>query len=515
MALPGAPLWALANTTAPGTSRRTALVIGNNRYRQNPLGNAVNDARAMAALLTGAGFSVDMRTDATLAQMSAAIDKLGKAIQSADVDTSLFYYAGHAAQLEWHNYLLPVDGNVESTADIRAQCVDLAQLLRVLNRVKGKTALIILDSCRDDPFGSRFKPAQKGLSQYDAPPGTLLAFATAPGRVAFEVEGQANGLYTENLVRELSVKGVRVEDALKRVRLNVRVASRGKQVPWESTSLENDLYLFPSPARSAADLERDLRDELENWNRIKASKKLDDWVGYLRRFPNGRFAETAQVRIRDLFADAESVSRRPPPGGAPALRLGPKLPVPARFQGSGNPNSAGTYPFRLLWTVGDEYRFQQVDLYSKVVQREYKIVVKRVDLPNERVEFADGSLVDLMGGVLREGRKQHYDVPIQINPAELQVGHKWSTRFQMSGLVTGAGDYTYQITGRETIVIPAGQFSAFRIEGVGYVPASTKSSQRVDVTRWVVPGLNFAIRREHRQAGLAYVLVSARQAKSE
>jgi hypothetical protein len=238
-------------------------------------------------------------------------------------------------------------------------------------------------------------------------------------------------------------------------------------------------------------------------------------VAFLRRFPNGRFAEAAQVRIRDLLAIEESASQRPPSTRATALRLGPKLPVPARFQGSGNPNSAGTYPFRPLWTVGDEYEFQQVDLYSNVVQRRYKIIVKRVDMANERVEFADGSLVDLMGGVLREGRTQDYDVPIQINPAELQVGRKWSTRFQLSGLVSGGGDYTYQITARETVVVPAGKFSAFRIEGVGFVPARLKSSQRVDVTRWVVPGLNFAIRRETRPAGLANVLVSARQAKSE
>src|SRR5262249_38674501 len=154
-------------------------------------------------------------------------------------------------------YLLPVDGNVESNADIRKQCVDLGQLLRVLARGKGKTALIILDSCRDDPFGSRFRPTQKGLSQYDAPPGTLLAFATSPGSVSIEIEGQVNGLYTKHLVRELSVNGVRIEDALKRVRLNVRVASRGRQIPWESTSLESDLYLFPAAARSTADLERE------------------------------------------------------------------------------------------------------------------------------------------------------------------------------------------------------------------------------------------------------------------
>src|SRR5262245_50947735 len=105
MTLAGAPLTAIAQDN----SRRIALVIGNERYLQNPLGNAANDARAMAELLTKAGFAVDMKVDATLAQMTSAIDALGKTITGRVVDTSLFYYAGHAAQLEWHNYLLPVD----------------------------------------------------------------------------------------------------------------------------------------------------------------------------------------------------------------------------------------------------------------------------------------------------------------------------------------------------------------------------------------------------------------------
>src|SRR5262249_18616411 len=153
---------------------------------------------------------------------------------------------------------------------------------------------------------ARFRPPQKGMSQYDAPPGTLLAFATAPGRVAIEVVGRPNGLYTENLLRELAVKGVRVEDALKRVRLNVGLASKGMQIPWESTSLENDVFLFTPPRRSEAELEAEARQELELWGQIKSSKKLDDWVTYLRQFPNGQFSEVAQVRVRTLLAVQEA-----------------------------------------------------------------------------------------------------------------------------------------------------------------------------------------------------------------
>jgi uncharacterized caspase-like protein len=259
---------AIAGIVSGGT-RRVALVIGNDRYRHNPLSNAGNDAKGMASLLSQAGFTVDLRVDATREQMTAAIGALGRAVAQREVGTALFFYAGHAAQLDWRNYLLPVDGDVGSAADVARQCVDLGLLINQLSRTKGKTSLIILDACRDDPFGPRFRPPAKGMTPYDAPPGTLLAYATAPGRVALEVSGSTNGLYTEQLLRELAVKGVRVEDALKRVRLNVRIASGGAQVPWESTSLENDVYLFAKPVLSAADLERDVREEYEAWRRIK------------------------------------------------------------------------------------------------------------------------------------------------------------------------------------------------------------------------------------------------------
>ena len=514
----GAPLaaWAGSAQGAPGSAQgapgRAALVIGNERYRHNPLASAANDARAVAALLQQAGFAVDLKLNATLAQMTGAIGAFGQSAAHRDVGTALFYYAGHAAQLDWHNYLLPVDGDVESAGDIRKQCVDLGLVLGRLGRTQGKTSLIILDACRDDPFGARFRPSQKGMSPYDAPAGTLLAFATAPGRVAIEMPGRPNGLYTEHLLRELAIKGVRIEDALKRVRLNVRVASGGEQVPWESTSLESDVYLFPAQALSEAELERQVRDELDAWNRIKGTPTVAGLTGYLRRFPNGKFAEVAEVRMRNLLAGQEPARRPGAAGAATALRLGPGLAVPARFQGSGNPNSAGTYAFRPVWTPGDEYVFHEIDRYRDVVQRKYKVVVRRVDAARNRVEFADGSLADLMGGTLKEGRSRRYDVPIQINPAELQIGRKWASRFQQSGDVPGAGDYEFGVTERQKVKVPAGEFSAFRIEGQGWFSGHFARHSPLQMTRWVVPGINFAVRRESVHSRSARVLVSARQA---
>ncbi len=301
------PAWA-ANPASPDPSR-LALIIGNSAYRDSPLVNPANDAKAVGGLFTQAGFTVDSHLNATRVDMMAAIERFGAAAKRPDTRLVVFYYAGHGAQLDWRNYLLPVDAVVQKQDDMKQRCVDLGLLLGQLNAAKDKTFVIILDACRNNPFGSAYRPEQKGLSQFDAPVGSLLAYATSPGNVASDGDGQ-NGLYTEHLVRELGRRGTRVEDALKRVRLNVRLASNGAQIPWETTSLESDVFIFNGETGklSESEIEKQLEADVTEWTRIKNSKNVDDWVNYLRNFPNGRFAEIAQMRLTRLLAEAEQLA---------------------------------------------------------------------------------------------------------------------------------------------------------------------------------------------------------------
>jgi len=288
---------------------RVALVIGNGAYAAAPLANPVNDARAVGTLFGQAGFTVASHFDAPRADMLAAIERFGAAVRRPETKQVVFYYAGHGAQLDWRNYLLPVDAVVERQEHMKQRCIDLGLLLGQLSAAKDKTFIVILDACRNNPFGLAYRPEHKGLSQFDAPVGSLLAYATSPGNVASDGDGQ-NGLYTENLVRELSRRGTRIEDALKRVRLNVRLASHGAQIPWETTSLESDVFIFDEGRKkpTEAELERLLEADVTEWTRIKTSKSVDDWIGYLRAFPNGRFAEIAQMRLVRLLADAERLA---------------------------------------------------------------------------------------------------------------------------------------------------------------------------------------------------------------
>lgn len=305
----------LCFTAAPARAEpgeRVALVVGNAAYPQAPLVNPLHDARAMADLLRRAGFSVDQELETSQAQLTEAVARFGAAIRDPKVKFGLFYYAGHGLQQDWRNYLVPVSADIRSAEDVRKQTVDVSALLAYMNQAKGRSFLVILDACRDDPFGGTYRPAAKGLSQFDAPVGSLLAYATAPGSVALDGDG-ANGLYTGNLLREFNVPGVRIEDAFKRVRLNVRLASRGQQIPWESTSLEEDVYLFPSERRKLSEDEQDkqLDQEIAQWLRVKASNDPELLADFIRQYPSGSASELAQARLnRVLAAQARQESMR-------------------------------------------------------------------------------------------------------------------------------------------------------------------------------------------------------------
>ena len=248
---------------------KQALVIGNGKYKQSPLKNPVNDAQGMAAALTSTGFDVTLGLELSQSQMREAIRAYGENLVKAKA-VGLFYFAGHGVQLAWRNYLIPVDADIVDIEQLRERAIDVNSVIEGIRKAGNPMNIIILDACRDNPFGAQARSDQKGLSQLDAPPGTLLAYATAPGNTAVDGEGE-NGLYTENLLREIKVPEARVEDVFKRVRLAVRRRSKGQQIPWESTSLEEDFWFIPPKEikkLAEQEAERVFKEELALWERI-------------------------------------------------------------------------------------------------------------------------------------------------------------------------------------------------------------------------------------------------------
>lgn len=235
---------AVAQAQAP-VDIRVALIIGNGAYSHvTALANPANDARAMAATLRQLGFSVIELRDGDKAQMTEAIVKVRQSLAGKQ-GIGMLYYAGHGLQLDWHNYMVPVDANPASSSDVPAQTIDVSSVIDTFKGAGNRMNILVLDACRDNPFSdtTRDITSGKGLAQLDAPPGTILAFATAPGNVAEDGdEKSGNGLYTQFLLQELRKPTAKIEDVFKRVRLNVRKQSQGRQIPWESTSLEDDFY---------------------------------------------------------------------------------------------------------------------------------------------------------------------------------------------------------------------------------------------------------------------------------
>ncbi len=134
-------------------------------------------------------------------------------------------------QIKGRNYLIPVSVEIQREDEVAYQALDAQAVLDKMESAGNGTNLLILDACRNNPFARSFRSASPGLAQMDAPVGTLVAFATAPGSVASDGRGQ-HGLYTDHLLRSMREPGVKVEDVFKRVRAAVRKDSGGKQIPW-------------------------------------------------------------------------------------------------------------------------------------------------------------------------------------------------------------------------------------------------------------------------------------------
>ncbi len=281
-------------------AERVALVIGNSAYPTSPLDNPRHDANAMADLLSAAGFQVEKQLDVGLAPMKAAVDRFTLALRDPQVKFALFYYAGHGMQQEDTNYLIPVSAVIRGATDVPQQALNVSQLMGAMKQSQGRSYLVILDACRNDPFAGSFKRSTKGLSKLNAPAGSLVAYATQPGNVALDAGGNGkNGLYTGYLLDEFAVKGAKVEDAFKRVRVKVRLASKSMQIPFESTSLEEDLQIFPGERRKLSEKERDqaLDAEMANWARIKSSPEPELLARFLHEYPSGNASELAQSRL--------------------------------------------------------------------------------------------------------------------------------------------------------------------------------------------------------------------------
>lgn len=222
--------------------RRVALVIGNGTYNLFPLRSPVTDATDMGQALVNLGFDVTCKTNLNQNEMKQAIKAFGESIKPGVA--GLFYYAGHAVQVNGRNYLVPIGAQINNEIEVEYETVDAGFVLLQMQKGRGSSNIIILDASRSNPFRQKFRSTNDGLAPINAPSGTLIAYATAPGYIAIDGEGR-NGLYAQELLKAMREPALKIEDVFKRVRGSVRNLTAGKQVTWESSSLVEDFYFFP------------------------------------------------------------------------------------------------------------------------------------------------------------------------------------------------------------------------------------------------------------------------------
>jgi uncharacterized caspase-like protein len=238
------------NPNRISSNRRIALIIGNANYQVGALRNPVNDARGMARVLRSLGFEVILLTDASKQGMEEALDRFYAKIRQGGV--GVFYYAGHGIQSGGENYLIPVNANLQIERDLQYQAVPIGQVLARMEDAKNDVNIVILDACRDNPFARSWRSMQRGLAApiVNTATGVYIAYATAPGQVAADGNGQ-NGIFTGALLRHIRKPYPEIEELFKQVREDVSRATNQRQVPWSASSLIGS-FSFQSPQRSTS-----------------------------------------------------------------------------------------------------------------------------------------------------------------------------------------------------------------------------------------------------------------------
>ena len=239
----------------PTSSERFALVIGNQNYKAAPLKHSLNDAQAISKLLRKIGYQVSTLEDVDKSSLELGITKFYEQIHNSDNSNSLaiVYFAGHAIQMNNQNYLIPLNVKFDDQQSFISSLFNLSDLFAAMRNIPNTRNIVILDACRNNPFGDNFTLASsKGLAKVNAPFNTLIAYATEPGSVASDGSSK-NGVYTKHLLRNIT-KNVSVEEVFKKVRVGVAKETRNKQIPWEHSSLLDVIYFNPPKNKDVPDI---------------------------------------------------------------------------------------------------------------------------------------------------------------------------------------------------------------------------------------------------------------------
>lgn len=316
---------AMTGVALADTGQRWAVVMGIADYQSEmipSLDNTVNDARTMAAALNDMGFKVYLLENATKAELTSTIDRVGA--ENAGADLGFFFYAGHGLQTDGVNYALPSDIDPTQPDFLRNGGISIGDVIGQLRNLGVSKLVVVLDACRNSPFGAD-EAYGTGLALFDAPDNTIIAYSTAPGAVALDGTG-ANSPYTTALATQLAGPQQDLRDVLRYVRARVRLATGGAQTPWFVDNSKEELIIQPrDPVPLPEGVEQRIDGELSllatTWRTIEGSADPRDFELFAELYPEDELAEVA-LRQVTLLRDGASP-------GLPPMDLGVPDPNPA------------------------------------------------------------------------------------------------------------------------------------------------------------------------------------------
>jgi hypothetical protein len=275
----------LAFAAPAHAEKRVALVIGNNDYRNVPkLQKAVNDARTMGDSLTQLGFSVMVAENQTRQAFIQSLQVFDASIEKGD--TAFFFYAGHGFEIDGQNFLLPTDvpAAVEGQEDLVRDASILAdRIIERLQNRQARTAILVLDACRNNPFeraGTRAVAGGGGLAPMTTlPEGVFSVFSAGPRQTALdrlsENDNNPNSVFTRTFAKELLQPGenlVQVAQHTRRVVSELADTVRHKQVPVYFDQMVDDVFLNGVVAKAQAELPKESEKQSEKQS-VKESAK--------------------------------------------------------------------------------------------------------------------------------------------------------------------------------------------------------------------------------------------------
>ena len=234
-------------------ARRIAVVVGVKNYQYaTPLITSINDARGMRDALMAIGFEVLYYEDCSRPGMNKTLKDLKAKLEANTYDAALYYFSGHGIQVGGDNYLVSVEADPVTESDVPNHCMNMASIMAVLKDLKVPTKIVLLDACRNNPFGKAWgkSSASNGFASMNAPIGSFIGFAVSPGDIA--LDGSQVGLsyspYTYAILENLRTPGLSIFDVFTRVAKSTNalaVKYQKQQSPWMNSSLQDVFYFVP------------------------------------------------------------------------------------------------------------------------------------------------------------------------------------------------------------------------------------------------------------------------------